>query len=317
MSIIRTNFNNERKNPIESKNGKPLGGRCLECGCFTSEDLGGRRVTLPSQQNGVWMCKDHRGLRNLNSYFDENDKVVGTPTSDGITCSCELEYMGRSTSARAYLVSNGFKITSDCTVDGEAKSPIYASLNSFSKVLGGIEFMNTSREYEFDVHSDEVGLHTHFGYIDNRYNMINLSKYWESLTSPLNDVVSNGLTCFQREEIFGSDFRGFATRMRYNSYNDYSMAHENWINLQHDKTIEFRLFRFTNAKDYAYQVKVFREIFKTMTSLFTWIDKYNNDEKKIQAKAKKLGIKAMNLFVELNNLENDSRVMDVLDKYNR
>lgn len=301
----RTNFNTIRKNEMESRNGAPIGGKCVECGCYTTPNDGGIRVTLPSQQNGVWLCRNHRGRKNLNGYCDENPIFIGTSNSDGVTCSCELEYMGVSSHARAYLVTNGFKMTSDCTVDVEAKSPIYKSLNSYAKVLGGIEYMNNNDNYKFDVTSDEVGMHHHFGFVDNRYNLMDLAPYGMELTKALNDYVVN-MDSTKRFEIFGRDFENYARPMRYNDYYgdrcDLTCVHENWINFQHSYSIEIRLFRFNNASNIAYQAKVFREIFKIWASLFTWMEKYNDDEDKIRAKASKLGDKALRVFKELENL---------------
>lgn len=299
-TIKKVDFNTTRKNEMESKNGAPTGGRCVECGCFTSLEFDGIRVTLPSQQNGVWLCRDHRGRRNLNGYSDENTKYIGTATQDGITTSCELEYMGCSSHARAYLVSNGFMMTSDCTVDVEAKSPIYKSLSSMAKVFGGIEYMNESNDYKFDVHSECVGLHTHFGFLDNRYDLRDLADYGKELTKPLNDYIVNYMTSEQRYNIFGRDFETYAHEMEYGY--DLTCNHSNWVNFQHKYTIEFRLFRFSNASNYMYQVKVFRDIFKCWTSLFTWQTKYDYDESKTRAKARKLGEKALQIFKEANNL---------------
>lgn len=298
--MIRTNvyYNTSRK--CKSNNKKEIGGRCVECGCYTSPETEGVRVSLPSQQRGVWLCRCHQDNNWLNSYSYENSRKVGTPTADGISISCELESMGTDNVSRAYLISNGFVATSDCTVDIEYKSPIYASLSSMAKVAGGIEYLHNNSDIDFDVINDEVGLHTHFGFIDNRYPIHNLLPYFEELTRPLADVVENVLTGSEREAIFGSDFRYYADRMSYpryrENYRDLLYTHENWINIQHDYSIEIRLFRFTSAENYMYYVKVFRDIFKIWAQLYTWKPKYNTNQ--LHIKARKLGEKAANLFVE-------------------
>ena len=167
-------YKNYRLNPMESKNGRPTSGHCVECGRITSIADGGKRVTIPSQKNGVWMCADHRGKRNLNDYCDENDAVVGKGNADGISISVELESMGRSTSARAYFIKNNFLATYDATVDIEYKSPIYTSELPLAKIVGAIEYMNENPNYQFSVNNEDCGIHTHYGFIDNHYDFRNL-----------------------------------------------------------------------------------------------------------------------------------------------
>ena len=108
MPNTTLNYKNYRSNTMESNNGRPTSGHCIECGTVTSLALGGKRVTIPSQKNGVWVCNAHRGKKNLNDYCDENTIRVGKGNADGISISIELESMGRSTSARAYFVKNKF-----------------------------------------------------------------------------------------------------------------------------------------------------------------------------------------------------------------
>ena len=63
-------YKNFRSNPMRSRNGRPTSGHCVECGRLTNESMGGKRVTTPAQRNGVWVCSEHRGARNLHSYYD-------------------------------------------------------------------------------------------------------------------------------------------------------------------------------------------------------------------------------------------------------
>ena len=151
------NYKTTRANKMRSRNGQPRSGHCVECGRLTSIDMGGKRVTIPSQTNGVWMCADHRGKRNLNGYCDENSEMIGSGNADNISISIELESMGRSTHARAYLVKNKFMATSDSTVDIEYKSPIYTSECALSKIVGGVEYMDKNDDYDFSVFPPFLG----------------------------------------------------------------------------------------------------------------------------------------------------------------
>lgn len=275
----RMTYKNVRSNSINSTNGRPTSGHCVECGRVTSIDLGGKRVTIPSQKNGVWMCSDHRGVRNLHGYNDENEKKVGKGNADNISISVELESMGRSTHARAYLVDNGFLPTSDCTVDIEYKSPIYTSELPLAKIVGGIEYMNDNPNYNFSVNNEHCGIHTHYGFIDNHYDFRNLNMHYEELFADLDELVC-GLSYEAKEAIFG---RGFG---EYNRELDFGYAYEhtNWINIQHRYTLEIRMPRFVNAEQYMRFLKCFKKIFKALNTHY--ISKEHNSRNARKASRK-------------------------------
>ena len=252
-------YKNFRSNPMRSRNGRPTSGHCVECGRVTNEEMGGKRVTTPAQRNGVWVCSAHRGARNLNGYGDENNERVGSGNADNISISLELESMGVSTHARAYLVSNKFIATSDSTVDIEYKSPIYTSEQPLAKIIGGIEYMDTKDDYKFKVNHYKCGLHTHFGFIDNRYNFTHLEEDYETLFDNLDNIVRS-LTDEEREEIFGRSWGEYNAPIRF-SYPD---RHENWINIQHNYSLEIRMPRFVSAVQYMKFLKTFKKMFKAL-----------------------------------------------------
>lgn len=256
------NYKNFRSNPQRSQNGRPTSGHCIECGTVTSLERGGKRVTIPSQKNGVWVCSNHRGKKNLHDYSDENPIRVGKGNADGISISVELEAMGLSTSARAYFVKNNFLPTYDSTVDIEYKSPIYTSELPLAKIVGAIEYMNNSSNYDFSVNNENCGIHTHYGFIDNHYDFRKLYTHYKLLFEPLNTLINDRLSDSQREEIFGRDFE------HYNRSLDFRFPdrHENWINIQHRYTLEIRMPRFTSASQYMRFLKTFKKIFKALNT---------------------------------------------------
>ena len=290
------NYKNYRTNPMNSQNGRPTSGHCVECGTVTSIALGGKRVTIPSQKNGVWMCSAHSGKKNLNDYCDENDIRVGKGNADGISISIELESMGRSTSARAYFVKNKFLPTYDSTVDIEYKSPIYTSELPLAKIVGAIEYMNDSRNYDFSVNNENCGIHTHYGFIDNHYDFRNLYEHYENLFRPLNDMIEN-ISPIKREEIFGRDFEHYNRTLSY-SYPD---RHENWINIQHRYTLEIRMPRFTSAVQYMRFLKTFKKIFKALNTFY--INRGCNEQASIKAGRKMAKIFEKEFLMERVNNE--------------
>lgn len=284
MPNTTLNYKNYRTNPMNSQNGRPTSGHCVECGTVTSIALGGKRVTIPSQKNGVWMCSAHRGKKNLNDYCDENTIRVGKGNADGISISIELESMGRSTSARAYFVKNHFLPTYDSTVDIEYKSPIYTSELPLAKIVGAIEYMNDNPNYQFSVNNENCGIHTHYGFIDNHYDFRNLYEHYENLFKPLNDMIKN-MSAEKREEIFGRDFENYNRSLSYSCPD----RHENWINIQHRYTLEIRMPRFTSAVQYMRFLKTFKKIFKALNTFY--ISRGRNEQASIKA-----GLKMAKIF---------------------
>ena len=269
-------YKTTRANKMVSRNGQPRSGHCIECGRMTSIELGGKRVTIPAQKNGVWLCSAHRGKRNLRNYCDENRETVGTPTADGISISVELESMGYSSHARAYLLYNKFIPTYDFTVDIEYKSPIYFSEIPLSKIVGGIEYMDKNPDYRFKVNDSHCGIHTHFGFVDNHFDFTRLSRYYRQLFKPLCDAVDE-LSSEDREQIFGRSFESYNSRCNY----DYPERHANWINIQHENTLEIRMPRFITADKYMRFVKCFKKIFKALNTHY--ISKEHNERNAIKA----------------------------------
>lgn len=306
------NYKNYRSNNIYSENGRPTSGHCIECGTITSIERGGKRVTIPSQKNGVWVCANHRGKKNLHDYSDENRVMVGKGNADGISISVELESMGISTSARAYFIKNKFLPTYDSTVDIEYKSPIYTSELPLAKIVGAIEYMNDSSKYNFSVNNEDCGIHTHYGFIDNHFDFTDLYRHYENLFKPLNDMIMN-MPSEKREEIFGRDFEHYNRSLNFG----FPSQHENWINIQHTYTLEIRMPRFTSAVQYMRFLKCFKKIFKALNTFY--ISREHNE-----INASKAGHKMAKIFekeylverVERRNTANESETINTDDLRN-
>lgn len=306
MPNTTLNYKNYRSNTMESRNGRPTSGHCVECGRITSIALGGKRVTLPSQKNGVWMCSEHRGKKNLRDYSDENDTRVGKGNADGISISVELESIGNSTSARAYFVKNSFLPTYDSTVSIEYKSPIYTSELPLAKIIGAVEYMDKNPNYKFSVNNENCGIHTHYGFIDNRFDFRELYRHYTELFKPLEDVVES-LSSEDRIAIFGRDFEDYNRKI----YFDCPTRHENWINIQHRYTLEVRMPRFVSAVQYMRFLKAFKKIFKALNTFY--ISRGCNERAAIKAGEKMANVfkrEYMEYFVvqsdENNNTDTDN-----------
>ena len=292
-------YRNIRTNPMRSRNGRPTSGHCVECGRLTSEELGGKRVTTPAQRNGVWVCEAHRGKRNLNAYGDENSTRVGSGNADGISISIELESLGISTHARAYLVQNHFIPTYDSTVDIEYKSPIYTSEQPLAKIVGGIEYMDKNPEYKFSVNNRACGVHTHFGFIDNRYNFCNLKYDYELLFKELDTILCH-LNDDERTEIFGRTWGEYNDSIDF----DYPNRHENWLNIQHCYSLEVRMPRFDTANKYMKFLKTFKKMFKALNTHY--ISKGAENNVNHRKNAEKASAKMVKIFCEAYDIAKEN-----------
>ena len=119
--------------------------------------------------------------------------------------------------------------------------------------------MDNNDSYQFKVNHYKCGLHTHFGFIDNRYNFRRLAEDYEKLFSDLDKIV-RGLTDEEREAIFGR------TWGEYNEPLDFYCpdSHSNWINIQHNYSLEIRMPRFISAIHYMTFLKTFKKMFKAL-----------------------------------------------------
>ena len=259
-SIIKMqSFNTNRKDITAHSDKAKKGGKCICCKRKTTF----YRCELST--NAVYICREC--AESLQSYSFENFNFQnGTQTADNITIGHELEVMGDSLDAKIYFIKYGYIPTSDCTVTYELKSPIFNNLSALSKMCGMIEQLDKNENIDFSVNNTHCGLHTHYGYKNLEIQNTIYRNYTE-LFKPLNDYICS-LSTIQRRKIFGSDFRGYAQEIDFYR----PMRHENWINIQHSKTIEIRLFRFKSAEQYIKGVKVFRAMFDILFSNFDNLD---------------------------------------------
>lgn len=183
-----------------------------------------------------------------------------------MTVSQELEMMRPTLRTALEVQSNDYILTGDRTVDLEAKSPIYYGRQSIAKYADTIERLINDGDMAI---TSECGTHTHFGAVftdrpeEEAINVFFMEWFrqeevYEALIKPIADIL-----CEHEEKtvrFFGRSLGGWA---RYPAF--YSpCAHENFINLQHNHTVEIRLPRFKNAAQYRrfleYGEAVIREI---------------------------------------------------------
>ena len=232
-----------------------------KCQCPNCSNLG--KYAYPVRRRGnnnAYLCDYHR--RSLESYYTEHSNRLGTPKANGMTYSIELETMHPDFQARLELCLAGFLPTSDGTVDAEFKSPIYEGMNAVKAFLPSIQWLINNGSMAIDYH---CGTHFHCGHhtLINPLTMSYIRRFYHSLFVPLSDAMYSDRA--KAESIFGRDFGEWNTPL---SVRTSAENHTNFINVQHEYTIEFRSMFFKNDKQYSNGADFCRKVSEIVCKFF-------------------------------------------------
>lgn len=197
--------------------------------------------------------KNNRGGRNayicehcreeMRQYTYRNNQKHGCDTVHPFTYGIELETSYSNEKSRSELAEYKFVPTADCTVDVEFKSPIMQNLKPLSHMVKVIDKMIADGDLEI---GEECGTHFHVGHRNlNRETMGYIRRFYHSLFVPLCEEMEANRE--QTIRFWGRDFRYYADTIDRSSYSE---NHCNFINVQHDMTLEFRLSFYRNGKQY-------------------------------------------------------------------
>lgn len=214
------------------------------CQCPNCNAIGTHKYPVRRRGgNNAYLCDFH--ARYLEGYSTENNYRLGGEKANGFTYSIELETMRPEFQARLELLLAGYIPTSDPTVDVEFKSPIYEGLNGVKSYLPSIQWMLDEGLITID---GSCGTHFHVGHHDyiNSYYMAYIRQFYNILFVPLCDAMRENRE--KVKAIFGRDFAYWAQPITGNSD---AMDHTNFINVEHEYSLEFRLMFFSNAKQYS------------------------------------------------------------------
>jgi len=232
--------------------------KCLNCGRkHNVENL--YKITSPSR-NYFYVCEYCLELEN--GYHDENLTFSRKPASHGITWSIELETADRNIESN-WLYQYNFLPTTDGSIGGtEWKSPIWRSLRGMAQLFRTIE-----KKCIFD---GGCGTHLNIGTY-NREKIEMLRRFYHSLFVPVCEHLKKYPE--ETEQLFGRYFTYYACEITENTN---PTEHRNFINLQHDTHIEFRLCKFITAEQYMQCIKLCTEWTKTINNNF--IAHFNDHE---------------------------------------
>lgn len=242
-----------------------------KCQCKDCTNEGTVKLTLKNRGNRpAYVCEYHAKYED--SYYSENEYRQGKRKMNGYTFGVELETSYSNLDARIELFNHGFLATEDCTVDVEYKSPIYEGLNSLIKQCNSIEMLINEGKLEID---NTCGTHFHVGHVDyiNRNTIDYIGNYYHALFGLLSDTLvaeNDRLTPM----VYGRRIEEFSWAEPINKYSN-AYNHSNFINLEHNHTLEFRLCKFTSAKQYKNLIR----LNKAMTDCIikNFLSHYNDD----------------------------------------
>lgn len=232
--------------------------KCLNCG-RKEHVVNMYKIPSPSK-NYFYICESCVDMEC--SYYDENAAFARKAAGHGMTWSIELETARRNIESN-WLYQYGFLPTSDGSIGGtEWKSPIWRSLRGMAQLLRTIE-----KKCVFD---NSCGTHLNIGTYDfTKIHM--LRRFYHSLFLPVCEHLKKHPE--ETEQLFGRYFTHYAQPI--NEDTD-PLEHENFINLQHDTHIEFRLCKFITADQYMRCIKLCSEWAKTINNNF--IAHFNDHE---------------------------------------
>lgn len=256
---------------------------CPDCSRLCIPDDGSIRVITPSHQTGLTICAYHAD--HIDGYSNENTRIVGNPTQDGITLSCELETSKNSNVSLAVMCCDFECMPSDDgSLNGynpiEYKTPIYYSKQGFTKLIGAFESMLNE---DFIGMDDTCGSHLHTGLCDNSIDFTKIFPDIDTYFRAFGALYAylDKMPNEKMKEYFGRGFVSYARTLRKKDNGEYIMpchngegknlhnditlysdmdlygngsyscnVHRLAFNFQHSYSMEFRLPKFTSAKQY-------------------------------------------------------------------
>lgn len=229
--------------------------KCV-CGCTrtTPTPVADGWFCVPQRDRGgrvAYMCPTCAVRMQVYSY--ENPATRGkTGCGGGVTYSVEFETNAPTPAMQAYMLKNEWACTSDCTVDAEYKSPIFQSLNPLKKLLPTLEQMQAAGDFSV---GSNCGTHFNVGIIGGiGYGRMEVvRRAYKLLFKKLSVYLAE-----HPEEcaaVFGRPLNEWAAPIHGDNWCD-AMTHTNFINLQHDTHIEFRVAKFCTAAQYMAMAKM-------------------------------------------------------------
>lgn len=220
------------------------------CNCPNCNNVGTHKIQVYRRgaEGHAYLCDMH--YRRDESYYFENSTRQGTMKKHKGTISVEFEVSRATEKARIEFTASGYVPTHDGTVAHEFKSPIMYGLNGISKHC--VTFDRLIADGNLEV-NHTCGTHFNVGNVEaiNAESIDYIARFVHSLFVPLSDYLNvHPAEC---AAVFGRPLNGWARPITANSN---AREHTNFINLQHDTHIEYRVCKFVNGKQYMNAAKL-------------------------------------------------------------
>lgn len=240
---------------------------CTKCGAQGHKDMMKAYSKNNRGQRVAYICP--RCAQEMHSYYDENNELRGADTVHPFTYGMELETSGSTEKARGELAEYKFMPSHDSTVDVEFKSPIMNNLKSLSHLGKVLDKMLANGEIEID---SSCGTHFHVGHSKlNAETMGYVRQFYNSLFVPLCEEMQRHP--METEQLFGRNFGFWSDTI--NMHSD-AMDHTNFINVQHNVTLEFRIAYFKSGAQYMRVAKLATKITEAVMNNF--VEHFNDSE---------------------------------------
>lgn len=271
--------------------------KCQFAGCNA---LGTIAVNIDRRGGGhAYLCACHARGERLLPYSHENQLRIGNMKVNGLTYAIENEIDNPTPKAICELGIAGFTGTYDCTVDLEAKSPIYNGANALKAILPQLERLQNNGECSV---SSRCGTHLHIGRVDygRRERDRILPYYWKIHSTIWNAFQAHRSDIdklFGRREgkwAFGADgaaaWYNRACQIGASGYatTDALDAHPAFLNVQHTCTLEWRQCKFVNAAQYSCCIDFCRALSSAIFDFAQIAEPTERDVKKLCKKLVKI-----------------------------
>ena len=267
---------------------------CAQEGCNNRGERGTMRAVLAvGKGHGFrYLCPAHYGLNGLSSYHNGSADVtyIGKEKNTSLASTpigVEFEVVVKGIKDTPLL--NIFRTAlanyasarqeEDATVHAEFPTGAFVGINSLSKLLDSFEKYGI---LDALTNNSECGAHIHAGTNSIEY----VRQNYKALFEPLADHIYN-MESTDRVKFFGSTFRMWA---EYPDWNE-PEKHINMFNVQHNCTLEFRLPRCINSKQFLQCVKGWRAVVCEINSA--------------EGSAEQIGKRLPEVFMKYYNFMND------------
>ena len=240
-----------------------------KCNCKNCNNIGTHPIEVFKRGGRLaYLCDFH--YRNNEGYYTKNNTKQGVKKQHGFTYGVEFETSFSTPKARIEFTDIGYLPTHDATVNCEYKSPIMNGLNQLAKHT--VTFDRLINSGDLQVNSD-CGTHLHIGGDAlNTEALSYIKRFYHSLFLPLSNTLEANPEA--TAQLFGRRLNYWASPIAEGCNVE---THTNFINMQHEKTIEFRACKFVNAKQYMNAVHFCDEVTKTVITNF--VEHFNDTPK--------------------------------------